>query len=568
VDTHVPPPETEILELPTNAVPPRPAFDPDTLDNVIDFESRKQEMLRARIKLTAKLERMVRQARESPLGLYRLCFRADDGDAITLKWFHKEWQDMVLQNRCVMIEAPRGSTKTTFVAVVLPLWFLGHNPELRIKLVCANDKDASKRLGEIRSHIEEDPLYKLAFPNVTINAKKTNNTNELNLVFKRHTKDSTIEAQGVLSNATGGRADIIIFDDSCSFKNSVHEPGTRPKVLQKMRGDWLNTLNPKDGRVWSIFTPWHVEDANAILKKETKGKWVYKRYFHGTTNNPYKSIFPELFSEQWLRDKHVEIGSLEFARAYWCKAMSGDVQIVRSEWLRTYGKYDITPEMLQRCSCILSIDPTGSKGSKSTNKDPDYIGVSVNLLDLAPDAAHRPKAPYRIFVTEAYQVRLSTAQATALIIYLANKWKPDAVVIEAQGAQSLHEWVYERAKHLFVVPMPANLSKEARLRSITPWLEDPRELVLFHPRVVQPAPPEFDIHVDMGPEGVHRATAKRDLRKQLIDFPTSHDDIMDSEVQNLRYLRQWMVPYEGETDDEERINPNTPEVELKVRMIG
>jgi hypothetical protein len=555
-------------ELPINDVPPRPPFDPDAPDDVIDFAARKEELQRARIKLTAKLERMVRQARESPLGLYRLCFRADNGDAITLKWFHKEWQDMIIQNRCVMIEAPRGSTKTTFIAIVLPLWFLGHNPELRIKLVCGNDANAAKRLTEIKSHIEKDPLYKLAFPNVEIDSKLTNNLLTLNLKRKRHTKDATIEAKGVLSDGTGDRADIVLLDDICNFKNSVGEPSTRPKVLQKVRGDWLNTLNPLDGRVWSIFTPWHVEDANAILKKETRGKWAYRRYAHGTVDNLYQSIFPELFSEKWLRNKHVEIGSLEFARAYWCRAVSGDVQIVRAEWLRCYNQHDITKELLQRSSAFLSIDPRGAKGAKSNNKDPDYLGISVTLYDPAPDNPGRPQAPHRIYVVEAYQVRLSTSQATELIIYLANKWRPDAVLIEAQGAQSLHEWVYERAKNLFVVPVPATLSKEQRLSSITPWLEDHRELVLFHPRVIKPGPPEFDITIDMKEEGVHRAQAKRDLRKQMVDFPTTHDDIMDSTVQNLRYLRQWIVPYEGATDDDQRTNPHTPDVELNVRMIG
>lgn len=511
----------------------------------------------------ARLQQMIKEAREHPLGLYRLCFTDDRGEAVILKWFHKEWSELILGNSHVMIEAPRGSTKTTFI-ICCVLWFLGHNPELRIKLICGNDANAAKRLNEIRSHINQDPLYQKVFPGVAEDPDETNNSLILNLKRRRHGKDATIEAKGVMSDGTGDRADLIILDDVCTRKNSVDEPSTRPKVLGKLRSDWLNTLNPRDGRVWSIFTPWHVEDANAILKKETKGRWAYKRYAHGKPGDPYHSIFPELFTRRWLRAKRLEIGSLEYAQAYLCKAMSGDVQIVRAPWLRKYSKIDIDQALLARASCILSVDPTGGKRTKA-GKDPDFYGFVVFLIDqLADGNQFRPKSPNRIYVPEAYQVRLSTAHAAQHIIELVRKWQADVTVIETQGAQSIHEWIYERDSSIYVQEWPAHLSKKARLESVTPWMQDYRERVLFHPRTIELDPQPFNVVI--GGKDPTQAEARRTLRSQLLDFPTNHDDVMDAYVQGLRFIRQCILPLdnEEENDPEQRGH----EVDIEIRTIA
>jgi hypothetical protein len=534
-------------------------------NNVIDLEEERTKRQSAAIKTGAKLQKMLREAREHPLGLYRLCFADDFGDSVILKWFHEEWAEMILNNEKVMIEAPRGSTKTTFIVCCI-LWFLGHNPELRIKLVCGNDPNAAKRLSEIRSHIEQDPLYKLVFPNVVVDTDQPNNTQTLNLLRRRHSKDATLEAKGILSDGTGDRADIIVLDDICTRKNSVDEPSTRPKVLGKLRSDWLNTLNPRGGKVWSIFTPWHVEDANSILKKEMKGKWTYKRYAHGTAGDPYHSIFPELFTRAWLKFKRLEIGAIEYAQAYLCKSTSSDAQIVRANWLREYNQHDITPELLTRSVAILSVDPTGGKSNAKRSKDKDFFGISLFLVDqenTKETNLTRPAAPNRIYIVEAYQVRLSTAHAAQLIIELAHKWQVEVVVIETQGAQSLHEWVYERDSSIDVQQWPANLSKKARLESITPWLQDYRERVLFHPRTIQIDPQPFAVAI--GGKDPASYEAQRTLRTQLIDFPTTHDDVMDSVVQGLRFIRQCILPLENA---DEEFNPaNAPEVDVGIRSF-
>lgn len=529
---------------------------------VINIQDVRKKREQALIKAGARLQRMIDEARKHPLGLYKLCFSDDEGRPIVLKWFHKEWAELVLNHTHVMIEAPRGCSKTTSIAVAFTLWYLGKNPELRIKIICGNDGHAQQRLAEIRSHINNDKLYQLVFPHVKEDPDKKNDSSCLNLITQRHSKDYTLEAKGVMSDGTGGRSDLIIFDDVCTQKNTIDEPSMKPKVLTKVSADWLNTLNPRTGRVWCIFTPWATDDANAILKKRNQNKWAYRRYAHGKPGNPYHSIFPELFPESKLRDLRLDIGAFEYTKAYLCRISSEMTQIVQSKWLKTYTQYDLTPQILNRSDVTLSIDPTGGKRSQvattKRSKDPDYIGVSVLLTDTYPQTnPSRPKAPNRIYIVEAYQLRLSTANAVQHILELNHIWKPNQILVEAQGALSLHEWLQTQASHLPIIPIPAPLSKQQRLESITPWLQDPDERILFHPRTIQSKPKPFSITV--GGKTPETAEALRPLRDQLLNFPTKHDDVMDSVIQGLRFISQYVVSSTKNEDDE----TNESNIEIK-----
>jgi hypothetical protein len=514
----------------------------NTTGDVIDLDAHRRKAL---VSVGSRMERMIRAAREHPIALYKLIFVDDLGFPITVKPFHKEWADMMLKRPKVMIESPRGSTKTTWVINMI-LWMLGHNQNLRIKLICGDDDAAIKRLSEIVSHITGNRMYREVFPNVGLDRERTNDKHKLNLNRSRHGKDATVEAKGILSSGTGDRADLIVLDDICTRKNTLEEPALRPKVLQALRSDWLNTLNPRDGRVWSIFTPWHIEDANAILKKEVRNNWAYKRYCHGKPNDPYFSIFPELFTRETLIEKRVDLGAREYACAYLCRAMSGEGQVVQSTWLNIYTPRDLTQTSIKQAVCIISVDPAGDARRtmmRASKTEPDYYGLTIFLVfPQGEDNPYRPTSPNRVYVTDAYQVRFPTAHAVQHILELQAKWDAEAIILETQSAQSIHSWLWERDPTLNLQLVSVSLNKRIRLEGITPWLQDYRQRVLFHPRAVTTAQGPFPLVVD-GPEpAVYEA--QRTLRTQLLDFPTAHDDVMDSLVQGLTFIRGNVVPYE------------------------
>ena len=76
----------------------------------------------------------------------------ETGETVEQQYFHKEWQVMMTDSDRVMIIAPRGHGKTVQI-IGRVIWELGHNPNLRIKIIAASDDKAKEILGLIREFI-------------------------------------------------------------------------------------------------------------------------------------------------------------------------------------------------------------------------------------------------------------------------------------------------------------------------------------------------------------------------------------------------------------------------------
>jgi len=483
-------------------------------------------------RMGAQLMMDIEAARKSPLGLYKLCFSDDLGNEVIIKPFHEVWNYNLTHFRKNLIEAARGVSKTSFL-LAYTLWRLGRNPNTRIKWISSDDDEAAKRLKALRDHIVS-PLYQAVFPNIQIDKKKTNNNTQLHVVRTTKTPEPTIEAIGILSSGTGGRADEIVFDDCCSYRNSVLNPQMRSQVVDKIRGDWLPTLEPRRGRIVSIFTPWSDEDGNAYLKRTSR--WQYSLFCHGKDGDPYFSIFPELFPRETLMALRLEEGDINYARSRLCKAVTKDTVIVPPEALVPYTGSLLTVEKLARAIAILSADPASGKDLHKGKLD--YFSPSVLLL--VPDY---DTGAFEIFIVVCYSTRISSGMQVALMEQLYHAWQPLYVVVEDQGMQALAGALAEQSTipGECIIPMPATISKGQRLVSITNLLVRPegeRSVVYFHPSVIDPQPEPFVVELPSG----EVAEAFHALRHQILSFPTKHDDEMDSVVQGLRYIQQFILP--------------------------
>lgn len=327
---------------------------------------------------------------------------------------------------------------------------------------------------------------------------------------------------------------------NCSYRNTILNPALREQVKNKLQGDWLPTLDPRRGRVLGIFTPWHHDDANAELIRTTN--WVYKKYAHGLPGDPYHSIFEELFPREKLMQLRKEEGDLHYARGRLCQALTKDTVAIMAEHLRVYSARELTVDKLNRAICVYAIDP--SSGKDLAKAKLDFMGNCILLFVPRLDGdPWRELSPYEIFVPECFQVKLSTREQVELIRRMSKQWRPDWVVIEAEGMQNLHEWLWEEPwiNPEQVTPITSGgLSKGQRLMQVTPLLEPPEEcppIVYFHPEVVNPTPAPFELALPGGPY-----EALRNLRHQALNFPTQHDDTLDSAVHGMRFIKQWVIP--------------------------
>ncbi len=232
---------------------------------------------------------------------------------------HRAWHAHIDQHTRALIIAPREHGKTDQLAIGRVLWELGKNPQLRIKIVCQDDDHAAQRLVAIEGQIERNPRVRQVFPGLRKHPSLDNWSKHTATVDRRgEDKDPSVEALGVLSAGTGGRADLIIFDDVVDLRNAIQLPALREAVKTSINNVWLNLLT-KNGRAVYVATPWHEDDATHEMEK--KATWVCLK-------QPIPESLEPIWWEQWPRtrliERQEEIGPRAFARGFFLRALSDE----------------------------------------------------------------------------------------------------------------------------------------------------------------------------------------------------------------------------------------------------
>jgi hypothetical protein len=253
--------------------------------------------------------------------------------------FHREWQELITDHSRVLIVAPRGHGKS-YQVIGRVVWELGHNPDLRIRIVSVGDDQAKEILGLIRDFIADSPEVHEVFPNLEIDTKKGDRMTDFFVKRNIKQKDASVNAAGVLSAGAGGRTDLLICDDVVDLKNSVINPAMREQVIRSIKETWFS-LVAAGGRIVWLATPYHVADATYNVKATGTFKvwWTpaieYRKHYledgspevdeetgqHKITKH---ILWPDKWSEEKLEERRAELGDRIFARQYLLNAMSDE----------------------------------------------------------------------------------------------------------------------------------------------------------------------------------------------------------------------------------------------------
>ncbi|MEN6368732.1 MAG: hypothetical protein ABFD77_03420, partial [Thermotogota bacterium] len=303
-------------------------------------------------------ERQIVKARGSAPAFMEYCFIDErSGMPYQQQWFHDEWHDAWDHHQRVMGIAPRDHAKTSNV-VGRVIWELGNDPNLRVKIVCASDGRAKERLFEIDQHIRTNPRVLEVFPHLVPETDSPWNAHRLVLSRTARHRDASVEALGITSTATGGRADLLVADDVVDRRNALSFPALREQIKLAWRSDWTNLLEP-ESRVWYICTLWSPSDLSHELMENT----AYRVMRYDIDDN-FGAIWPDKWSEESLRARYAEIGSIEFNRAFRNQAIDTESAIVQPSWfkyvdLRTNDRFRQLVES-ERAVFLTSYDPAGT----------------------------------------------------------------------------------------------------------------------------------------------------------------------------------------------------------------
>lgn len=469
----------------------------------------------------AMRKRNIQRARNSSSAFMEYCFiNETTREPYHQQWFHDEWHDAWDKHNRVMIIAPRDHAKTSNV-VGRTIWELGHNSNLRVKIVCASDGRAKERLFEIDQHITSNPRVHEVFPELKPDPNAQWNAHKLILMRTAKHRDASVEALGITSTATGGRCDLLISDDAVDRRNALSFPALSRQIKQAWKSDWTNLLEP-DSRVWYICTLWAPTDLSHDLMKNPA--YTVLRY---DIDEAFGSIWPTKWGEKNLRARHEEIGSIEFNRAFRNQAIDLESTMVHPAWFK-YAVLDNDEEFNRAVAAdeliyITSYDPANTPTGK---KDQDYTGECVAAVN---------KTTGMVYILDGWHQRISVAKSAEVVFEEAILYQPWQILIEKAGQATLDEWVineHPELAHLIKVTKP-KISKAQRLMGATPLLEKGKII--------------FSHHLD--PDNKAFFAGRGNMVGELQEFPFGkHDDMVDAFSQLIAYIRLHFLDVDADRD--------------------
>lgn len=169
--------------------------------------------------------------------------------------------------RRLLVILPPGHTKSTYVSLVFPAWFIGRHPDAHLIGVSTTDRLATTFGETVRTVIEQSPEFARVFPEVRPDFDRGWSKDGFFVTrpWAPFDKDPTGFYAGAGGSVIGRRADGIVADDLIDL------PEARSETLLEARKTWFRQvtrtrLKPK-GWIVVAGTLWVEDDIVDSLDK-------------------------------------------------------------------------------------------------------------------------------------------------------------------------------------------------------------------------------------------------------------------------------------------------------------
>jgi predicted phage terminase large subunit-like protein len=396
----------------------------------------------------------------------------------------------------LIINMPPRHSKSEFASFLMPAWFLGRNPKLKI-IQATHNTELAVRFGRKVRDLIDDPRYKDIFPDT--NLKEDNKG-----AGKWQTdKGGEYFAAGVGAAVTGRGADLFVIDDPHSEQDALSESAFDNAYEWYTSGP-RQRLQP-GGAIIIVMTRWGKKDLTGRLLA-SQGSDVMADQWEVVE---FPAILPSdrpLWPEFWEKDALLGIkASLPVQKwnAQWQQTpTSSDSAIIKREWWQEWDKKDIPPVKY----IIQSYDTAFSKKESA-----DYSAITTWGV-FEPEEGGSDN----LILLDARRGRWNFPELKEVAHEEHEYWEPDMVVVEAKATGT-------------------PLIDELRLRGIPALGFSPgkgRDKVTRMHMVA----PLFEAGVVWAPNDKKFAD---EVIEEVVSFPNGdHDDFCDSMTLALMRFRQ------------------------------
>jgi len=302
--------------------------------------------------------------------------------------------------------------------VALILYLLGRFPNMCIKYVSENDTLAGNVVSQVKRNIEKNEKLREVFPG--LKPARSETWTGHTLIIERTgsadlgIKDASLEASGVTSSSTGGRADLIIFDDIIGSRATITEPGRHVKVRTLFYSDWLNIGGV---RHIVIGTPWTPTDLHVELL--TKAGWIHWKKPAIVDGEP---LWPEEWSLEALEMKRIEVGDISFDQQFMLKGLRQKQTWWTPQMIESCKRYDLMLGQTDKpiVKRYLGLDPAASL----------RIGGSFSCATAAGVDEDNHKT-----ILDVRRERLRPVDVAKLVIEMDKRHHFDLILVENNSTQ-------------------------------------------------------------------------------------------------------------------------------------
>lgn len=478
----------------------------------------------------------------------------------------------------LVIEAFRGSSKTTTVTIGWLAFQIGLKPHKSYMLVQVGDELAKDTVQEIADLIEYNPGWQRVFPDVAADRKAGWSTRGYEvkrvdmdyedwrqLCANEKGKDPSLVGMGYKSRAIIGRhpTGALILDD-IHDENNTRSGRELATVIKIVQGTILPTVTPDTWKV-AVGTPWRRDDVLAYLKgtgefesvktpairvKEAGSRDKELGLGEGskgamgageqgdkrkTKKKCKESKVPQNFEESiwkatWFEGlplKDVEkqrrvLGEVEFARMYLLDLEAASGVHLRSGWLQRYPYEEIGKDW----PVVMGVD-YASVADQLKASTRDYFAVAIG----------RGIPGGGVVLVDGFRGKVSQGQAQQKLQSIARQYPTlQTIGVEAVGKGEEFFHLMLRTSWLPVTPMqPGRKSKGYRFEKVlAPMFEYGR------------------VKVSSAETPFLQA-----FRDEWVRWPYGeHDDTLDAVYWMLQVAKHHMVvEEEGESQKREKVNP-------------
>ena len=406
--------------------------------------------------------------------------------------------EAVARGECkrLIINMPPRHSKSEFASYLMPAWFLGRNPKLKI-IQATHNTELAVRFGRKVRDLIDDPAYKEIFPET--------NLKEDNKGAGKWGTDKGAEyfAAGVGAAITGRGADLLVIDDPHSEQDALSETAFDHAYEWYTSGP-RQRLQP-GGSIIIVMTRWGKKDLTGRLLAQQgsdimSDKWEVVEFPAILPSG--KPLWPEFWEKDALLGIKASLPVGKWSAQWQQEPTSSGSSIIKREWWKTWEE-----ESIPRLDYVLQAYDTAF----SKKETADYSAITTWGVFKPEDGG-----PDNLVLLDAQRGRWNFPELKEKAYEEHEYWDPDMVIVEAKASgQPLIDELRQRGIPALGFSPGKGRDKVTRMHMVAP---------LFEAGVVwAPADKKF----------------ADEVIEEVVSFPNGdHDDYCDSMTLALMRFRQ------------------------------